>query len=275
MAKRKGSPAARPRDRSKVAKEGSEAKRAFENECAQLERDISALQDKSAKISEKRHELEEQLGPLRREEEQVQQSLLAKIKRLEEVKNAQRLDKLPPEVWEKILDDLDENDLFPLALSCRYFRQKQKELVARSRESGPESAKPRLTLKTNLWCKLEKRQPASADYLWLCSEENIPGTSLDRALDDVDRTCLDDRPETQIRCLAAFHGYLPLLQELIESSEELEPEHLSDIADYAGESSILSVSSSSLLWLLTFSLHSARRPTGDLEVAQERGLPLE
>ena len=44
-----------------------------------------------------------------------------------EVESAQRLlEKLPKEVWEKILDELDENDLFPLALSCRYFRQKQK-----------------------------------------------------------------------------------------------------------------------------------------------------
>ena len=41
----------------------------------------------------------------------------------------QRLDKLPQEVWEKILDELESDDLFPLALSCRYFRQKQKELV--------------------------------------------------------------------------------------------------------------------------------------------------
>merc|ERR1711934_925687 len=49
-----------------------------------------------------------------------------------EVENGQRLlEKLRPEVWEKILDHLGENDLFPLALSCRYFRQKQKELVAR------------------------------------------------------------------------------------------------------------------------------------------------
>ena len=42
-----------------------------------------------------------------------------------EIENAQGLDKLPPEVWEKILDELDENDLFPLALSCRYFEQMQ------------------------------------------------------------------------------------------------------------------------------------------------------
>ena len=51
-----------------------------------------------------------------------------------EAENAQRLlDKIPLELWEKILD---ENDLFPLALSCRYFRQKQKELVARTGQSG-------------------------------------------------------------------------------------------------------------------------------------------
>ena len=51
----------------------------------------------------------------------------------EEVANARRLDKLPPELWEKILDHLESDDLFPLALSCRYFRQKQKELVERAR----------------------------------------------------------------------------------------------------------------------------------------------
>ena len=53
-----------------------------------------------------------------------------------EVESTQWLKKLPHELWEKILDELDENDLFPLALSCRYFRQKQKELVARTRQSG-------------------------------------------------------------------------------------------------------------------------------------------
>ena len=35
-----------------------------------------------------------------------------------EVENAQRLDSLPLEVWDKIFDEIDENDLFPLALSC-------------------------------------------------------------------------------------------------------------------------------------------------------------
>ena len=35
-----------------------------------------------------------------------------------EIENARRLDKLPQELWERIFDDLEENDLFPLALSC-------------------------------------------------------------------------------------------------------------------------------------------------------------
>ena len=67
-----------------------------------------------------------------------------------ELENARCLDKLPPELWEKILDELKGDDLFPLALSCRYFRQKQNELVERRTQNGPGSGKPHLALKTNL-----------------------------------------------------------------------------------------------------------------------------
>ena len=83
----------------------------------------------------------------------------------EEVENTQGLDKLPQELWEKILDHLDENDLFPLALSCRRFRQKQKELVERPKQSGRESGATRLTSQTDLRRKLDDGQPASADYI--------------------------------------------------------------------------------------------------------------
>ena len=48
--------------------------------------------------------------------------------------NASRLDKLPPELWEKIFCDFEDADLFPLALSCKFFRYKQKELVAQKEE---------------------------------------------------------------------------------------------------------------------------------------------
>ena len=90
-----------------------------------------------------------------------------------EAESTQRLDKLPPEVWERIFDELDDDDLFPLALSCRFFREKQKELVARSSQRGPESEKPRRALKTNLRRKLQKVQPASADYLRFCYKEKV------------------------------------------------------------------------------------------------------
>ena len=123
----------------------------------------------------------------------------------------QRLDKLPQELWEKILDELDENDLFPLALSCRRFRQKQKELVAR--QSRRESGKPRLTLKTKLRSWPSGSQPASADYLRFCSKQK-------------------GRNEI-VRRLAAFHGHLPLLQELLKTSNNLPH----SITNAAGESS--------------------------------------
>ena len=162
--------------------------------------------------------------------------------------NAKRLDKLPPEVWEKILDHLDENDLFPLALSCRYFRQKQKK--------AGQSGKPHRALKTVIRRKLGERQPASADYIRFCIK--MKGKrSRDSDLVFWNR---------DFRQLAAFHGHLPLLQELLKSLNTLDR----DFVKYAGESSS---SSSSLVWLLTsFSLlHSARRPSGDLAVAAPAG----
>ena len=95
-----------------------------------------------------------------------------------EAENAQRLDKLPPEVWRKILAKLEDNDLFPLALSCRYFRQKQKELMERAIERTMEQVVPgfgswsgwnqritvyRPTLKTTLHKgKHTVKKPASA-----------------------------------------------------------------------------------------------------------------
>ena len=133
----------------------------------------------------------------------------------EEVASIQRLEKLPQELWEKILDHLDENDLFPLALSCRYFRQKQEELVERTRQSVPGSGAPRLTLKTNLYRKFEDDQPASVEYLRFCRKEVVP---------------FEDEVKT-IKCLAAFHGYLPLLQELLESLTKRD----SLITGYAGQ----------------------------------------
>ena len=140
-----------------------------------------------------------------------------------EAENARRLEKLPLEVWDKILDHLESDDLFPLALSCRYFRQKQKELVERARQKKAGGGKPRRALKTRLWQKVFERQPASVDYLRFCCKKKVPrDVGWKRA--------------KSIMCLAAYHGYLPLLQELLKPLNILDR----DFIKYAGESSSFS-----------------------------------
>ena len=243
MAKRKGSspsfkrsPASGSRSRSKAAKEGSKAEtseRGVDEKFQQLREEFRPLAEKRAKLEEQereeeqnlevqrrkleeqrrkleeqRRKLEEKLQPLKREVEQLQQNWLPKRNILMGVCNARqaentlRLDKLPKEVWDKILDELEENDLFPLALSCRYFRQKQKEMVERTRQSG----KRRRALKTNLDRTLHNRQPVSVEYLRFCTKEKV------HWIDEYSR-------DEGIGNLAAFYGYLPLVQEILVDGE--------------------------------------------------------
>ena len=142
--------------------------------------------------------------------------------RAKEVASFKRLDTLPQELWEKILDELDGNDLFPLALSCRYFRQKQKELVARTRQNGRESGNHGLALKITLCEWPRKSQPASSDYVRFCSKEVV---RLAEKNDGRRKALLLGR-------LAAFHGHLPLLQQLLKPLKTLDP----GITGHAGES---------------------------------------
>ena len=122
--------------------------KAEEQKLEKKRRELEVLQ---RKVEDQERDTAEQLRSLSREEETVQLKLLPKENRLKdmcsvrEVENAQRLlGKLPQEVWEKILGELENDDLFPLALSRRYFRQKQKELMALALENLPESGKPSL-----------------------------------------------------------------------------------------------------------------------------------
>ncbi len=149
-----------------------------------------------------------------------------------EVEDAQRLlAKLPPEVWEKVLDNLDENDLFPLALSCKYFRQKQKELVARTRQSGPGRGESRRALKTTLERKLDDGQPASVEYLQFCSKERC----FENEEDDEDDN--EGSKAFYVMALATYHGHLPLLQELHESYKKTDSSNFeSSLCHQAGES---------------------------------------
>merc|ERR1712010_32163 len=102
----------------------------------------------------------------------------------------------PQELWEKITNNLEENDLFPLALSCRYFRQKQKELVARMGQNGKHCC----ALRTNIRRQYIQRQQASADYLRFCYKEIVLSEFFPQRA-------------KWIMKLAAYHGDLTLLQE--------------------------------------------------------------
>jgi len=211
------------------------------------------------KLEELKRELDEHVSPLRRELEQMQENLFPKRQRLEDmckarkIKSTRRLE-LPPELWEKILGNLDENDLFPLALSCRYFRQKQMELVARTRkrmrQSGPGSRKRRLTLRTNLRKMFENDEPASAEYLQFCSKEKVLRKERKRKRDSLEEIAW--KRDWHISILAAFHGHLPLLQELLQSSEnlpfcDLTTDDYSELAGHAARGGQLET----LQWLTT------------------------
>ena len=132
------------------------ARIAFEDEESALRSEIRTMKRKHARFAEEKATFETKLRAEKRmfmrkwslEAEPVEKALAEAQGRLDRLRekeeerrhhlspdeNASRLDKLPPELWDKVLDNLDENDLFPLALSCRYFRQKQKDLVARKSE---------------------------------------------------------------------------------------------------------------------------------------------
>ena len=176
-----------------------EEKRRLEEQKRTLEEQERELQVQRRRVEELQRYAGEQLQPVRLEVQQVQRSLLQKESRLKdmcstrEAENAKLLDKLPLDVWEKIVD---ENDLFPLALSCRYFRQKQKELVARMGQNG----KHRCALRTNIRRQYIQRQQASADYLRFCYKEIVLSEFFPQRA-------------KWIMKLAAYHGDLTLLQE--------------------------------------------------------------
>ena len=125
-------------------KKGKVAEGGIEGGCNQLKRAMAKRKEPSAS------------GPRTRTKATKEEREARKI----EVENYKHLCKLPKEAWEKIFNNFEENDLFPLALSCRYFRQKQVELVARNRQNGPESEFPCRALRTNLKGKLLNCTPA-------------------------------------------------------------------------------------------------------------------
>ena len=185
-----------------------------------------------------------------------------------EAENAERLDKLPPELWEKILDHLDENDRFPLALSCRFFRQKQKELVAQRLDKLPPELWEKildhldendlfpLALSCRYFRQKQKELVVRSGQHWPESEPRPTlMTSLERKLEEDEpasadylRFCSKEKVsedhdfgecfrDIYVGDVAAHCGYLPLLQEL-HAAYGVEWLLDSEISKIAGESSL-------------------------------------
>ena len=92
---------------------------------------------KAGESSTKRAKVDEKEDPLVRRKEEARRrakgkgnALLASCAKLE-AKNEERLShfrRLPAELWQKIVDEnVHQNDMVALAMTCRFFREKQKE----------------------------------------------------------------------------------------------------------------------------------------------------
>ena len=94
----------------------------------------------------------------------AKKELLTLCTRLE-AKNEKILGRLPPELWQKILDEnVQQNDLFSFAMTCRFFREKQKVL-------GPlEKIETNLTYECLLKLRESGRMPSHSLgwFQWVC-----------------------------------------------------------------------------------------------------------
>ena len=123
-----------------------------------------------------------------------------------EAANHKLLGKLPPEMWQKIVDDnLHQNDLPALAMTCRFFREKQKDL----------GWKLETDFKANRLLELRKSGNMLSHsfgwYRWVCDTfEILPGCEWD------DERVKGAVYEGNLLNCAAFQGSVDVLRRLLE-----------------------------------------------------------
>ena len=87
------------------------------------------VREAEEKAERLKREAEEKAQRLKREAEESLAQHMPSVCTELEAANRKLLGKLPPELWSKIVDEnLDQNDLPALAMTCRFFRKKQKDL---------------------------------------------------------------------------------------------------------------------------------------------------
>ena len=123
-----------------------------------------------------------------------------------EAKNEKLLRRLPPELWQKILDEnLHQNDLFALAMTCRFFREKQKDL----------GWKVETNLNPYRLLRLQKSGKTSSHTLglfqWVCDTLNVmPGFKWGS------KRVKGAVYEADLLNYAAFQGSVEILRWLVE-----------------------------------------------------------
>ena len=135
----------------------------------------------------------------------AKKELLTLCARLE-AKNEKLLRRLPPELWQKIIDDnLHPNDLLALAMTCRFFREKQKDL----------GKKVVTNLNAKYLLKLQKSGNVASHTLgwfrWVCDTfEILPG------FDWYNRRVKGAVYDRNLVDYAAFQGSVEILRWLME-----------------------------------------------------------
>ena len=149
------------------------------------------LEEASAKGMELVRKAEEEAERLKREAEDTLYLACADI---EAANRAELLKKLPPELWEKIVDEsVQQNDMIALAMTCRFFRDTTRDL--------------RKKLETNLDVnhlferqRSEKVTPHTLGWFqWVCDTLEILPSFEEWRIDLRNRTDMGER-RTQVRC---------------------------------------------------------------------------
>ena len=128
-----------------------------------------------------------------------------------EAKNEKNLSRLPPEMWQKILDgNLHQNDLLAFAMTCRFFREKQKGLG--------KKLKTYVNLELLQLRKSVKVASHSLDwYRWVCDTfEILPGFILPGFMCDDEERVEGEAYEGDLLNYAAFQGSVEILRWLME-----------------------------------------------------------
>ncbi|WZN62678.1 hypothetical protein HKI87_06g42200 [Chloropicon roscoffensis] len=172
--------------------------------------DAAGPSAKRAKTSEPEEEEEDPL--VRRREELILQgasaaeSLRAVCAKLQ-AKNEKLLGRLPPELWKKILDEnLHQNDLVALAMTCRFFRDTAK-ILSRKLETNLSSIYLLELLKSG-----KMASHSLGWFQWVCDTfETQPGFKMSDNM-----RFMGAVREVDLFNYAAFQGSVEILRWLME-----------------------------------------------------------